>query len=920
MYVSLGLIGALAVSPAYATAAFADISYNSTSIDANLNATSTPDHIVLSWTDDPTTTQTITWRTISTDKKSNLQFRVKGTSDWTTSSDLTPKTLTSSTGDSTVTTGQESIYSITLTGLKPGTTYEYEVVATDANDASATSNINSFKTEGSGNTSSKFIVFGDSQSGDASKPEYTPWHNTITEAYGQNSDANFVVNMGDLVEMGQYYQHWNNWFSAANGVINNIPEMPVQGNHETYQNSSYASSTPQDFINQFSVPQNGPTGFLGQTYSYNYGDIHFVILDSQEDEEAPSDDTFLQKQADWLDKDLQSNKQKWTIVMFHKTPYYNKATRNNPAVKDILTPVIEKHHVDIVFNGHDHGVSRTYAINGSNYYADYSKGTVYYVTGRSGNKYYTDLNTKAWDANFIDCQDSPSYEVVTVKDGKLTIDAYKYNTIDTSSSNAKNILYNTPVKVDSLTIDKDNPSNSTSLTLNSSKDTQLAIAGTVQNGYSAAVSNNKGYIDPSLIAKYYKGTYDASSLTLTLSGKKYTFSATDLLNSDSSKVCVDALYKQGIDVSYNKQLNCILVDITGRITSGMISNFKGISIDSEVTSVHSLSDIAVANGTSVSNLNLPNTVAVDLSNGSTTSAAVTWDNGNPLYDGNVAKTYTFSGTMTLPSGTTNTNNLTASVNVIVQPPVQTQTTSASVTYVHSLSDITVAKGTSVSNLNLPNTVSVDLSNGTTTSAAVTWNNGKPTYDANVAATYAFTGALGLPNRITNTNNMTASVHVIVNQNTTTTVTSGSHHHSSSSDSSNSDSSPTEESTTTTDTNTDNSKTKPGTEVGSGNNKPVSQTPGWQQMNGNWYLLNDNGIKATGWQQVNNNWYLLDDNGVMTTGWQQMNGNWYLLNDNGSMSTGWQQVNGNWYYLNSDGSMASNTVVDGYALGSDGAWI
>jgi hypothetical protein len=177
------------------------------------------------------------------------------------------------------------------------------------------------------------------------------------------------------------------------------------------------------------------------------------------------------------------------------------------------------------------------------------------VTGRSGNKYYTDLNTKAWDANFIDCQDSPSYEVVTVKDGKLTIDVYKYNTIDTSSSNAKNVLYNTPVKVDSLTIDKDNPSNSTSLTLNSSKDTQLAIAGTVQSGYSVVVSNNKGYIDPALIAKYYKGDYDATSLNLTISGKKYTFAATDLLNSDSSKVSIDALYKQGIDVSYNKQLN-----------------------------------------------------------------------------------------------------------------------------------------------------------------------------------------------------------------------------------------------------------------------------------------------------------------------------------------------------------------------------
>ena len=575
--VSLAIAGTLIASPSYRAAAA--VSYNSTSIDANLNSTATPDHIDLSLTGDPTNTQTITWRTITTDKKANVQYRVKGTTAWTTSPDLTPKTLTSGTGDATVTTGTESIYQATLTGLTPGTTYEYQIVGIDATNTAKSSNISTFKTESSNNANTKFIVFGDSQSGVPTNPEYTPWHNTITKAYEQNPDANFVVNMGDLVEIGQSYQHWNNWFSAANGVINNIPEMPVQGNHETYQdNTENISSSPKDFTSQFSVPQNGPSGHIGQTYSYDYGNVHFVVLDSQEDEEAPANDTFLKEQASWLESDLTKNTQKWTIVMFHKTPYYNKATRNNPAVKDILTPVIEAHHVDIVFNGHDHGISRTYPINGSNYYTDYSKGTVYYVTGRSGNKYYTDLNSKLWDANFIDCQDSPSYEVVTVVNGKLNIDAYKYNTIDTIATNTKNVLYTTPTKIDSLTIDKDNPANSTKLTLTASQKTQLAIAGTVQSGYNVTVANNKGYIDPSLIAKYYKGTYDATSLTLTINKTPYTFAKTDLLNGDSSKVSIDALYKQGIDVIYNSQLNCILVDFTGRITSDMISKFKGFVI------------------------------------------------------------------------------------------------------------------------------------------------------------------------------------------------------------------------------------------------------------------------------------------------------------------------------------------------------
>ena len=577
LFISLAIAGSIMIK-ANSTVRADGGTFNSTSIDANLNSSSKPDHISLSFTKDPATTETITWRTISTNTKASLQYRLKGTNDWTTIDNIAPKILTSYTGDSNVTTGSENIYSVTLTGLTPGSNYEYQVTGTDDKNTTSTSSVNSFITEASNSTSTKFLVFGDSQSGNPANPEYTPWHNTITKAYEVNKDANFIVNMGDLVEIGQNYQHWNNWFKAAEGVIDNIPEMAVQGNHETYQNNNFDSSSPKDYVSQFSLPQNGPFGHIGQTYSYNYGNAHFVVLDSQEDEEAPSDDSFLSQQATWLDNDLSNNKQKWTIVMFHKTPYYNKKTRNNPAVKDIFTPVIEKHHVDVVFNGHDHGISRSYAINGNNYSADFSKGTVYYVTGRSGNKYYTDLNNKIWDASFIDCQDSPSYEVVSIANGKLTIDAYKYNVIDTSSTNSKNKLYDAPVKVDSFTIDKDNPANSTKLNLVSTDSTKLSIAGTLQDGYNVTISNNKGYIDPSLIAKYYGGTYDSSSLTLTVNKKPYTFKSTDLLNGDSSKLSIDSLYKNGIDVIYNSQLNCVLVDFTGRITQDMIASFKGFTI------------------------------------------------------------------------------------------------------------------------------------------------------------------------------------------------------------------------------------------------------------------------------------------------------------------------------------------------------
>ncbi len=46
-----------------------------------------------------------------------------------------------------------------------------------------------------------------------------------------------------------------------------------------------------------------------------------------------------------------------------------------------------------------------------------------------------------------------------------------------------------------------------------------------------------------------------------------------------------------------------------------------------------------------------------------------------------------------------------------------------------------------------------------------------------------------------------------------------------------------------------------------------------------------------------------------------------MSDNGEMQTGWiKDSNGKWYYLNDSGVMLSDTIIDGYVLDEDGAWI
>ncbi|WP_455793665.1 N-acetylmuramoyl-L-alanine amidase family protein [Clostridium butyricum] len=109
--------------------------------------------------------------------------------------------------------------------------------------------------------------------------------------------------------------------------------------------------------------------------------------------------------------------------------------------------------------------------------------------------------------------------------------------------------------------------------------------------------------------------------------------------------------------------------------------------------------------------------------------------------------------------------------------------------------------------------------------------------------------------------------------------------------------------------------------------PTTPTVGWNQnANGTWSFYDATGaqMKAS-WVNLGGTWYYLKADGVMATGWLLEGGNWYFLNPVsngylGAMKTGWIQDNGTWYYLKSNGAMAANEYIDGYYLGSNGAWV
>jgi hypothetical protein len=174
-----------------------------------------------------------------------------------------------------------------------------------------------------------------------------------------------------------------------------------------------------------------------------------------------------------------------------------------------------------------------------------------------------------------------------------------------------------------------------------------------------------------------------------------------------------------------------------------------------ISDVYHNEDITVANGTALVDVGLPTKVGVNLSDGDSTYLDVIWDDGTPVYDSTTAGTYTFTGTLALPPGIVNPTNLTASVKVIVSPPPLT------VTSVSAIADINVAYGTALDEVELPATVSVTLSDSSSATLDVTWDDGNPVYDSTTAGTYTFTGILTLPPGIVNPSSLTASVKVIV---------------------------------------------------------------------------------------------------------------------------------------------------------------
>ncbi|MEJ2109252.1 MAG: metallophosphoesterase family protein [Acidobacteriota bacterium] len=309
-------------------------------------ATTDPDHITLSWTGNPATTMTVTWRADSTIDHGIVQYRKKNENN--------PAVRTSEARAHEFTTdlGTSKIFSSTLEGLSPNSEYSYRV-----GNGSSWSEQNSFTTAPATVSKYKFLVFGDSQSSVTASDPYGEWRQTIHAAFDTE---------------------------------------------------------------QFSLPQNGPDSLKNQVYSFDYGPVHLIALDSQSLEQKSSGD-ILALQKPWLEKDLSSSSASWKIAFFHRAPYGVKQGRDEAEIRDAFCPILEKYGVQLVFNAHDHGIKRTYPIKDGQPVDNPLKGTVYYVTGRSGAKTYEDIEPNEHSAFFYAPLDQPNYLIVEGTSEEITV-------------------------------------------------------------------------------------------------------------------------------------------------------------------------------------------------------------------------------------------------------------------------------------------------------------------------------------------------------------------------------------------------------------------------------------------------------------------------------------------------------------------
>jgi acid phosphatase type 7 len=259
-------------------------------------------------------------------------------------------------------------YQADLTGLHPGTTYQYRVLF-NGQVLAADPVQNSLHTPAPGDFS--FLVMGDS--GVDSPDQLSLLQQMLAEP-----NISKMIHVGDLAyDAGTFAQMESNYFALYAPLMSRLPFFTAPGNHE------YMTNSAAPYLAGHAAPVSGvPAQDTGRYYSFDWGDAHFVSLDSN----ILGEDAGTRMLA-WLDADLAATKKYWRIAFVHHPPYPTGFHLGDPLcvlVQQQVNPIVERHGVQLVLAGHEHGYERTFPLL-SDQRADASgPSTTYLITGGGG--------------------------------------------------------------------------------------------------------------------------------------------------------------------------------------------------------------------------------------------------------------------------------------------------------------------------------------------------------------------------------------------------------------------------------------------------------------------------------------------------------------------------------------------------------
>jgi hypothetical protein len=252
-------------------------------------------------------------------------------------------------------------HELRITGLAADTKYYYSVGTTTATLASGTGYF--VVTAPTNARPTRIWVLGDGGTGTTNQTNVrTAYYN-----YTGSKHTDLWLMLGDnAYNDGTDAEYQAKLFNVYTTMLRKSVLWSTLGNHDGHSADSATQTGP--YYNIHTFPKNGEAGGLASGteayYSFNYGNIHFVCLNSY-DVDRSSTGTM----ANWLRNDLANNTKDWLIAFFHHPPYSRGSHDSDVDIelKEMranILPILEDNGVDLVLSGHSHSYERSKFLNG----------------------------------------------------------------------------------------------------------------------------------------------------------------------------------------------------------------------------------------------------------------------------------------------------------------------------------------------------------------------------------------------------------------------------------------------------------------------------------------------------------------------------------------------------------------------------